>query len=66
MRQLAFLWSSFHDIYAYLTITWYAKKLHNILCQLRLNKVGGEGEKEKKERGMEGERKKRERLFLFD
>ena len=48
MRQLAFLWSSFHDIYAYLTITWYAKKLHNILCQLRLNKVGGEGEKEKR------------------
>ena len=66
MRQLAFLWLSFHDIYAYLTITWYDEKLHNILCQLWLNKVGGEGQKEKKERGMEGERKKRERLFLFD
>ena len=50
MRQLAFLWSSFHDIYAYLTITWYDEKLHNILCQLWLNKVGGE-EEEKKERG---------------
>ena len=58
MRQLAFLWSSFHDIYAHLTITWYAKQLHNVICQLWLNKVGGEGEKKKKERGRERKRKK--------
>ena len=58
MRQLAFLWSSFHDIYAHLTIKWYAKQLHNVICQLWLNKVGGEGEKKKKERGRERKRKK--------
>ena len=58
MRQLAFLWSSFHDIYAHLTITWYAKQLHNVICQLWLNKAGGEGEKKKKERGRERKRKK--------
>ena len=64
MRQLAFLWSSFHDIYAHLTITWYAKQLHNVICQLWLNKVGGEGEK-KKEREGEKKKEKEKRKVVF-
>lgn len=59
MRQLAFLWSSFYDIYAHLTITWYAKQLHNVICQLWLNKVVGKGRKKRKRDG--GREKERER-----
>lgn len=39
MCQLTLLWSPFHNIYIYQIITLYTLNLHNVLCQLYLNKA---------------------------
>ena len=39
-RQLTLLWQSFCNIYVYQIMTLYTLNLHNVICQLHLNKPG--------------------------
>lgn len=38
--EVTSLWQSFHNIYMYQIIALYTLTLHNVTCELRLNKAG--------------------------